>query len=337
MIGITTRRQLFRSRYLFTSLPARSLPAPPPPPRCLPRHARLYSSSSSNIASTSKLPPTPSPRPPYELYGQTYPVDSYSNLPPTIISKLDRGLLTHPSHPLSILRQIIESHFTSATSIVHPNPVVSVFQNFDELGFADDHPGRAITDSYYLNKEYMLRAHTSAHEVETYRKGLDNWLLSADVYRRDEIDASHYPVFHQMEGTHVWPEDQLHTLPELNAKLAADLAECPLIIEDTTRISETNPYQKNHDPIHAEQIAQHLKHSLNGLIFRLFGQVAQGGGEPLRIRWIEAFFPFTTPSYEVEVWWGGEWLEILGCGVVQQKTLDLAGGSLSPSLSFSTR
>lgn len=131
-----------------------------------------------------------------------------------------------------------------------------------------------------------------------------------------------------MEGTHVWPESELRHLPEMNAKLAADLANCPIIIEDKTRISPSNPYQPTHDPEHAKQITQHLKHSLNSLIFRLFGG-ASNGGEPLRVRWIEAFFPFTTPSYEVEVWWGGEWLELLGSGVVMQKTLDLAGMSIS--------
>jgi phenylalanyl-tRNA synthetase alpha chain len=103
-----------------------------------------------------------------------------------------------------------------------------------------------------------------------------------------------------------------------------ELAECPLVIEDETTISPSNPYQPTHDPKHAEQISKHLKNSLNSLIFRLFGSQTSKG-EPLRVRWIEAFFPFTSPSYEVEVWWNGEWLELLGCGVVQQKTLNLAG------------
>jgi len=171
----------------------------------------------------------------------------------------------------------------------------------------------------------MLRTHTSAHEVQTFETGMDRWLLSADVYRRDEIDASHYPVFHQMEGAQIWPSTDFSLLPDLNTALSAQLAKCPLIIGDTTSISPSNPYQSNHDPIHAEQISQHLKHSLNSLIFRLFGPIVTKDGEPLRIRWIEAFFPFTTPSYEVEVWWNGEWLELLGCGVVMQKTLDQAG------------
>ena len=265
--------------------------------------------------------------PSYTIDGTTYDTDSYSNTPSSILSKLPRRLHQQPSHPIGIIRRIIEDHFEGYTSVSPSTPIVTVSQNFDELGFPPDHPGRALTDSYYLNKTHMLRTHTSAHEVETYKSKLDNWLLSADVYRRDEIDKSHYPVFHQMEGTHVWPSSDLDKLVKLNEELEAKLAECPLVIEDETRISESNPYQKHHHPTHAEQIARHLKNSLNGMIFRLFGPIAMKDGEPLRIRWIEAFFPFTTPSYEVEVWWNGEWLEVLGSGVVMQKTLEQAGTS----------
>ncbi|WVO18676.1 phenylalanine-tRNA ligase [Cryptococcus depauperatus] len=264
-------------------------------------------------------------REPYQINGKTFRLDEYSNTPPSILSKLNRNLHMSPSHPIGIIRKIIERHFAEYTALTPDSPVVSVWQNFDELGFPPDHPGRSLTDSYYLNKEYMLRTHTSAHEVESYRQGLDKWLLSADVYRRDEIDSSHYPVFHQMEGTHVWSTSELHTLPDLNAKLAASLATCPIAIEDSTQISASNPIQLQHDLIHAAEIIKHLKHSLNSLIFRLFGHVANKTGEPLKVRWIEAYFPFTTPSYEVEIFWEGEWLELLGCGVVMQKTLDQAG------------
>lgn len=50
----------------------------------------------------------------------------------------------------------------------------------------------------------MLRAHTSAHQRELVSAGLDAFLMVGDVYRRDEIDASHYPVFHQMEGVRLF-------------------------------------------------------------------------------------------------------------------------------------
>lgn len=55
----------------------------------------------------------------------------------------------------------------------------------------------------------MLRAHTSAHQRELVRSGLDAFLVAGDVYRRDEIDASHYPVFHQMEGVHLFSNHQV--------------------------------------------------------------------------------------------------------------------------------
>lgn len=54
----------------------------------------------------------------------------------------------------------------------------------------------------------MLRAHTSAHQRELVRSGLDAFLVAGDVYRRDEIDASHYPVFHQMEGVRLFSTHQ---------------------------------------------------------------------------------------------------------------------------------
>ncbi len=185
----------------------------------------------------------------------SYPRDAWSNTPGSILSKLPRQLHKQPSHPIFILRQLIESHFKGFTSISPDSPIVTVAKNFDDLGFAPDHPGRSLTDSYYLNKEHMLRTHTSAHEVETFANGHDRWLLTADVYRRDEIDASHYPVFHQMEGACVWTPDKLQELPALNAELQKRLAKCSLVIEDESQISEENPYQASHDPATANLIA----------------------------------------------------------------------------------
>lgn len=43
------------------------------------------------------------------------------------------------------------------------------------------------------------------------------------------------------------------------------------------------------------------------------------------MRWIDAYFPFTEPSYELEIFFNGQWLEVLGCGVMQQAILDANG------------
>ena len=55
------------------------------------------------------------------------------------------------------------------------------------------------------------------------------------------------------------------------------------------------------------------------------GQVDLLQEEPLRVRWVEAYFPFTSPSWELEIFWQGDWLEVLGCGVVKQEVLINAG------------
>lgn len=62
---------------------------------------------------------------------------------------------------------------------------------------------------FSVNRKTMLRAHTSAHQRELVRSGLDAFLLAGDVYRRDEIDASHYPVFHQMEGVRLFSNHEV--------------------------------------------------------------------------------------------------------------------------------
>ncbi|KAJ4000773.1 hypothetical protein F5050DRAFT_332354 [Lentinula boryana] len=257
-----------------------------------------------------------------EILGDQYPTDEITNVTPAILSKIPLRVHTQIGHPLSTLRSIIESHYPDFSHLSSFSPLVTPFKNFDELSFPKDHPGRSVTDSYYINKNLMLRTHTSAHEVEVFSKGEDRWLLTADVYRRDEIDGSHYPVFHQMEGARLYSADAsgMKEVEEDNERLSRHLETSNIIIEDIPHISPTNPVQQTHDPRHSELVAKNLKLSLNGLLLRLFG--GSNSEEPLRVRWIEAYFPFTSPSFEVEVFFRGKWLEILGCGVVIQSTLD---------------
>ncbi|KAH0583866.1 hypothetical protein H2248_009462 [Termitomyces sp. 'cryptogamus'] len=279
-------------------------------PRCIPGARRLISRPSH-----------------LDIFGVRYPTDATTNVTPAILAKLPLRLHTVPAHPLNTLRSLIESHFPDFSHLSSLSPLVTPYKNFDELSFPKDHPGRAVTDSYYINRDLMLRTHTSAHEVEVFREGKDRFLLTADVYRRDEIDHSHYPVFHQMEGARIFGADAagLREVKGDNERLKGELAMLNIVIEDVPHVSLTNPVQRTHDIEYAEAVALNLKLSLNTLILGLFGGVAGTSKEnPLRVRWIEAYFPFTSPSFEVEVFFQGKWLEILGCGVVQQATLDVA-------------
>ncbi|KAK0240133.1 hypothetical protein EDD85DRAFT_766609 [Armillaria nabsnona] len=262
-----------------------------------------------------------------DILGERHTRDDITNVTPAILSKIPLRLHSQPNHPLSTLRSLIESHFPDYAHLSSLSPLVTPFKNFDELSFPKDHPGRAVTDSYYINKGLMLRTHTSAHEVEVFAQGKTQWLLTADVYRRDEIDGSHYPVFHQMEGARIWSADAsgMKEVEDDNERLSSHLIRSNIAIEDVPHLSPANPAQPMHDPRHSELVAKNLKLSLNSMILHLFGGVGGATKEnPLRVRWIETYFPFTSPSFEVEVFFGGKWLEILGCGVVRQATLDTA-------------
>lgn len=153
------------------------------------------------------------------ILGKSYKVDDMTNIGPSILSKLDKNLHNLADHPLKIIKDKIHNYMYAAhrtrwgapvfTMIDDVSPVVTVDQNFDSLLVPKDHIARSRNDNYYINKEILLRAHTSAHERDLLKMGLDAWLLTGDVYRRDEIDKTHYPVFHQMEGVRVFVKHEL--------------------------------------------------------------------------------------------------------------------------------
>ncbi|KAI2471761.1 phenylalanyl-tRNA synthetase [Annulohypoxylon bovei var. microspora] len=276
-----------------------------------------------------------------EINGTSYKKDSWFNIPQNIIDKIPRRLHLQKDHPIYITRQIIESVFPPPTYNYHNefNPVVTTHQNFDSLGFPDDHPGRAKGDTYYINRDTLLRTHTSAHQADVFRANLsEGYLISADVYRRDEIDKSHYPIFHQMEGAQSWDRAKVAN-GDAAAAILSDLEKLPnhpIEVQDPNPPfhDERNPRQEaHHTPAEVEAIAAHLKRSLELMVVEIFTRAKAAAvkadpnfaSEPLQVRWVEAYFPFTSPSWELEVYWDGDWLEVLGCGVVKQDLYINAG------------
>lgn len=273
--------------------------------------------------------------------GTSYPTDSWTNVPQTILAQFGRKIHVQPNHPLSITRKLIESGFPDFKHHNDLAGVVTVDQNFDSLGFAPDHPGRSRTDTYYINKDTVLRTHTSAHEVEVFRANLsDGYTICGDVYRRDAIDRTHYPIFHQIEGALTWDRSAFKSTDEFVQFVNDDFARLGhpgVEVEDPnpTFHPERNPLQeKYHSAAETEAVAAHLKRSLELMAVKIFteadkalnsaGQAAQEEQDPLRVRWVEAFFPHTSPSWELEIWWRGDWLEVLGCGVIEQPLLNRA-------------
>ncbi|KAK4635727.1 Phenylalanine--tRNA ligase, mitochondrial [Fulvia fulva] len=317
------------------SCPRFSLCSLPASVRCLVRtriaSQRCFSSTTAGDPQSQSL----------TVGGKQYPTDDWTNVPPSILKHYGKKLHVQPNHPLSITRTLIESAFPGFNHHNDLTPVVTVRQNFDSLGFAQDHPGRSRTDTYYVNKDTVLRTHTSAHEVDIFRSNASNgYTISADVYRRDAVDRSHYPVFHQIEGALTWDRNAFSSREAVTKQIWAGLEKLPkhdLVVDDPnpTFHPVRNPLQTDyHSAEEAEAVAAHLKRSLENMVVTIFAEAdkalaAAGHGaeveqEPLKVRWVEAFFPHTSPSWELEVWWRGDWLEVLGCGVIDQPLLNRA-------------
>ncbi|TPX35731.1 phenylalanine---tRNA ligase [Synchytrium microbalum] len=265
-----------------------------------------------------------------EIYGQKYQPDGVTNITPTLLSKIPRQIHRQPHNPLNILKKRIESHFNDFHVMDSFTPVTTLVKNFDDLLFPTDHPSKGPTDTYYINKDNILRTHTSNHQLEVLSsKQADKYLLSADVYRRDEINISHYPIFHQMESLRIFSRDNLESeisksMP--NPTLVDSKGRTIATFVDDTTIGPTNPIQQGHHTAReSELLAMHLKKSLESLFIELFRHELDG--QTLQVRWIEAYFPFTSPSWEMEVLYQGKWLEVFGCGVTRQEIVNRSGNS----------
>jgi len=144
------------------------------------------------------------------------------NIPDDVAAKVGRNLHLQKNHPLNIIKQRVEDYFASLPGPTWKafddlDPVVSTKANFDVLRIPPDHVSRQPSDTFYVDDSTILRCHTSAHQVETMQAGERAFLLSGDVYRRDAVDSSHYPVFHQMEGVRIYSDDEVSVCVACNS------------------------------------------------------------------------------------------------------------------------
>lgn len=256
-----------------------------------------------------------------QVLDKHYTRDHMTTITPRISGLVGRNLHLTPHHPINIIKQRVVHHFhktyTSRTGnalYAHFDdvpPVVSVEQNFSSLLIPKEHVARRKNDNYYINRDTVLRAHTSAHQRDFIRMGFDRFLITGDVYRRDEIDQSHYPVFHQMEG--VW----LVNKEELFQKCSDKSLELFERKGSDSRI-ETGDKQREHTLEAVKMMEMNLKDTVVKLVKNLFGSDTE-------YRWNPCYFPFTHPSYELEIKFEGEWMEMLGSGIMRQDILVKGG------------
>ncbi|MDX8399901.1 MAG: phenylalanine--tRNA ligase subunit alpha, partial [Gallionellaceae bacterium] len=122
-----------------------------------------------------------------------------------------RGLGVGGLHPVTRTLERIEALFHSIGYAVAEGPEIeSDFYNFTALNIPDDHPARAMHDTFYIDDQHVLRTHTSPIQVRYMQAHVEKYkhletmpdiriIAPGRVYRVDS-DATHSPMFHQVEG-----------------------------------------------------------------------------------------------------------------------------------------
>lgn len=190
-------------------------------------------------------------------------------------------------HPNTIALEEVERIFIGMGYEVVEGPEVEYdYYNFEALNIPANHPAKDEQDTFYINDKIVLRTQTSPVQVREMEKGKlpIRMIAPGRVFRSDEVDATHSPSFHQIEG---------------------------LVIDKNITFSD-------------------LKGTLDQFAKELFG-------EDTKVKFRPHHFPFTEPSAEVDVTCfkcGGKgcrfckgegWIEILGCGMVHPRVLEMSG------------
>lgn len=224
-------------------------------------------------------------------------------LRPLIVPKNIENLRKHncfvnKNHPLTITKDLLIESFSKVSPLFGKNAIndevhkVSTTDNFDRLLFESGHPARRHSDSYYYSENELLRTHMTCREHIYISSGIDSFLVYGKVFRRDEVDGNHYPVFHQMEGVKLFEADTL-----------------------SANVTSYDEHQLRYSGEASSVVVRDLRSTLESVLKDLFGAQTP-------IRWPKTYFPFTFPSLEAEVEYQGKWLEILGAGVLMRKVLD---------------
>jgi phenylalanyl-tRNA synthetase alpha chain len=122
-------------------------------------------------------------------------------------------------HPLSIVLNDIKQIFLGMGFDVAEGPQIEhVSYNFDMLNIPESHPSRDVQDTFYVTEDIVLRTQTSPVQVRVMKDHRPPIRVIAPgrVYRRDTVDATHSPVFHQIEGLVV---DKYITMSDLKGTL----------------------------------------------------------------------------------------------------------------------
>lgn len=141
-------------------------------------------------------------------------------------------------HPLTVVLDELKEIVIGMGFEIAQGPEVELdYYNFEALNIPKDHPARDTQDTFYINDNVVLRTQTSPIQIRVMenQKPPIRILAPGRVYRADEVDATHSPLFHQVEGLVV---DKNITMADLKGTLEVFVKNCtariPLFVSDRT-------------------------------------------------------------------------------------------------------
>ena len=194
-------------------------------------------------------------------------------------------------HPLTLTLNRVKNIFIEMGYSVEEGPEVETdYFNFEALNLPKDHPARDMQDSFYITEEILLRTQTSPVQARTMQKNNSNapirMIAPGRVYRRDDYDASHSPMFTQVEGLVI---DEKITFADLKGTLDYF---CKKIFGDSAQIRLRPSFFPFTEPSTEVDVSCVM---------------CKGEDE------------------HCKVCHGSGWLEILGAGMVHPKVLEMSG------------
>lgn len=209
-----------------------------------------------------------------------------------------RGEQTGSLHPITRTIERMATFFaTLGFDVVEGPEIEDDYHNFEALNIPAHHPARAMHDTFYVDDNHVLRTHTSGVQVRTMeRLAPPIRVICPGRVYRCDSDLTHSPMFHQVEG---------------------------LLVDQNVSFGQ-------------------LKGIIQQFLAAFFEQ------DDLAVRFRPSYFPFTEPSAEVDIQCvkcagkgcricsGTGWLEVMGCGMVHPRVLEMSGidGEQFPGFAF---
>ena len=190
-------------------------------------------------------------------------------------------------HPITSTIDRMAAYFAAlGFKVVEGPEIEDDYHNFEALNIPAHHPARAMHDTFYIDDTHVLRTHTSGVQVRTMETQEPPLrVICPGRVYRCDSDLTHSPMFHQVEG---------------------------LLIDEDVSFGQ-------------------LKGIIQDFLHAFFEQDA------LAVRFRPSYFPFTEPSAEVDIQCvkcagegcricsGTGWLEVMGCGMVHPRVLEMSG------------